>query len=228
LHYSLSFFILVKINPMKSLTILVYAVLLASGCKNSEQAPQETKIAAAATSTPSSPVNIPDSAARQKVWIANSQPGEMHKMMNLWNGTWTGEVTMWETPDAAPMKSSATVVNKMVLGGRYQQSSFKGNYKGKPFEGLSTLAYDNSRKLFLSTWIDNLGTGLMAADGPWDAASKSITFRGTMSDPSTGKLVDTKEIFKPIDNNYQVMEMYTVAPDGKEFKTMEIKCTRKN
>jgi hypothetical protein len=152
----------------------------------------------------------------------------MHKMMNAWNGTWSGEVTIWETPGASPKKSNATMVNKMVLGGRYQQSTFKGSYNGKPLEGISTLAYDNSRKLFLSTWIDNMSTGLMSAEGPWDLASKSITFKGTMTDPATGKLVDTKEIFKPIDNNYQVMEMYAVAPDGKEFKTMEIKYTRRN
>lgn len=213
---------------MKSLTISICVVLFAFGCKNAEQTPQETKVAAAATTIPSSPVEAKDSSVMANAITTNSQPGEMHKMMSLWNGTWTGEVTMWIAPDAQPVKSNATVVNKMVLGNRYQQSSFKGTYQGKPFEGIGTLAYDNSRKLFLSTWIDNTSTGMMTAEGPWDPASKSITFKGTMSDPATGKLLDTKEIFKPIDNNYQVMEMYAIAPDGKEFKTMEIKYTRKN
>jgi hypothetical protein len=211
---------------MKSFTISICVVLFAFGC-NAEQTPQETKVAAAATTIPSSPV-AKDSSVLQNAITNNSQPGEMHKMMSLWNGTWNGEVTMWIAPDAQPVKSNATVVNKMVLGNRYQQSSFKGTYQGKPFEGIGTLAYDNSRKLFLSTWIDNTSTGMMTAEGPWDPASKSITFKGTMSDPATGKLLDTKEIFKPIDNNYQVMEMYAIAPDGKEFKTMEIKYTRKN
>jgi len=213
---------------MKSLTISICVVLFAFGCKNAEQTPQETKVAAAATTIPSSPVEAKDSSVLQNAITNNSQPGEMHKMMSLWNGTWIGEVTMWIAPDAQPVKSNAIVVNKMVLGNRYQQSSFKGTYQGKPFEGIGTLAYDNSRKLFLSTWIDNTSTGMMTAEGPWDPASKSITFKGTMSDPATGKLLDTKEIFKPIDNNYQVMEMYAIAPDGKEFKTMEIKYTRKN
>ena len=49
-----------------------------------------------------------------------------------------------------------------------------------------------------------------------------------MVDPATRKEVDFKEVFKPIDNNFQVMEMYAPGPDGKEFKTMEIKYTRKN
>jgi hypothetical protein len=213
---------------MKSLTISICVVLFAFGCKNAEQTPQETKVAAAATTIPSSPVEAKDSSVMANAITTNSQPGEMHKMMSLWKGTWTGEVTMWIAPNAQPVKSNATVVNKMVLGNRYQQSSFKGTYQGKPFEGIGTLAYDNSRKLFLSTWIDNTSTGMMTAEGPWDPASKSITFKGTMSDSATGKLLDTKEIFKPIDNNYQVMEMYAIAPDGKEFKTMEIKYTRKN
>jgi hypothetical protein len=213
---------------MKSFTISICVVLFAFGCNNAEQTPQETKVAAAATTIPSSPVEAKDSSVLQNAITNNSQPGEMHKMMSLWNGTWNGEVTMWIAPDSQPVKSNATVVNKMVLGNRYQQSSFKGTYQGKPFEGIGTLAYDNSRKLFLSTWIDNTSTGMMTAEGPWDPASKSITFKGTMSDPATGKLLDTKEIFKPIDNNYQVMEMYAIATDGKEFKTMEIKYTRKN
>ncbi|HJW16096.1 MAG TPA: DUF1579 domain-containing protein, partial [Flavisolibacter sp.] len=166
---------------MKSLTIFICAVLFAFGCKNAEQTPQDTKVAAAATTIPSSPVAVKDTNATQNAWIVNSQPGEMHKMISLWNGTWSGEVTMWESPGAQPVKSNATVVNKMVLGNRYQQSSFKGTYQGKPFEGLGTLAYDNSRKMFILTWIDNTGTGMMSAEGPWDPASKSITFRGTMS-----------------------------------------------
>lgn len=213
---------------MKPTSILIAALILVFSCKNAEQAPQEAKVAAASTTTPSTTKVETDSASTQQAWVAYTQPGEMHKMISSWNGTWSGEVTMWETASAQPVKSNASITNKMVLGGRYQQSSFKGSYQGKPFEGISTLAYDNSRKLFLSSWIDNMGTGIMSAEGPWDPASKSITLRGTMTDPVTGKLLDTKEIFKPIDNNYQVMEMYASGPDGKEFKTMEIKYTRKN
>src|SRR6478672_9036631 len=121
---------------MKSSAIFICAAVFAFGCKNSEQAPAEAKVAAAATTTPSSPVIVTDSAATKKELMAYSQPGEMHKMMSLWNGTWSGEVTMWETPGASPVKSNATVVNKMVLGGRYQQTSFRGTFNGKPLEGM--------------------------------------------------------------------------------------------
>jgi hypothetical protein len=223
------FFTFRKIYPMKLFTISICAASLLFACNNEKEQTAEPKVAAAATTTPSTPVeSMPDSATMMKNWEAYMTPGEAHQMMASWNGTWTGEVTMWMTADAPPSKSRATAVNKMVLGGRYQQTTIKGNFNGMPFEGMSTLAFDNEKKVYISTWIDNMGTGLMVSQGPWDAASKSITFTGRMVDPATRKEVEFKEIFKPIDNNYQVMEMYATGPDGKEFKTMEIKYTRKN
>ena len=108
------------------------------------------------------------------------------------------------------------------MGGRYQISNHTGNMMGQPFEGMSTIAFDNAKKVFISTWIDNMGTGLMTAEGPWDEATKSITMKGKAIEPATGKEMDVKEIFKIIDDNTQTMEMYDPAPDGTEFKTMEI------
>ena len=213
---------------MKLLTITICAASLLFACNNEKEKAAEPKIAAASIVTPAAVESMPDSATLMKNWETYMALGEAHKMMAAWNGTWTGEVTMWMTPEATPSKSTATAVNKMVLGGRYQQSSFKGNFNGMLLEGMSTLAYDNEKKLYISTWIDNMGTGVMLSQGPWDPATKSITLTGRMIDPATRKEVDFKQIFKPIDNNYQVMEMYAPGPDGQEFKTMEIKYTRKN
>jgi hypothetical protein len=167
-----------------------------------------------------------DSAATAR-WINYMTPGKEHRWLAESNGTWTGEVTMWMAPGTEPMKSTSTTTNTMILGGRYQQSSHKGNFMGQPFEGQSTLAYDNLKKVFISTWIDNMGTGMMIGEGPWDEKTKSVTIKGKMMDPMSGKECQFREVFKIVDKDHQVLEMY--APDaatGKEFKTMEIKYTR--
>lgn len=170
-----------------------------------------------------------DSATIMKNWMAYSTPGDMHKLMSSWNGTWEGETTMWHAPGAPPEKSKGTAVNKTVLGGRYQISNHSGNMMGMPFEGMSTLAYDNAKKVFISTWIDNMGTGLMKLEGPWDEATKTLTLTGKCVDPSsgTGKEMAIREVFRIIDDKTQVMEMYGPDPSGKEFKMMEIKMTKK-
>ena len=73
-----------------------------------------------------------------------------------------------------------------------------------------------------------MGTGVMKMEGPWDEATKSTTLTGTSIDPSTGREYEFKEVYKIIDDNNQLMEMYGPDPKtGKQFKTMEIKLTRK-
>ena len=168
-----------------------------------------------------------DSASMAR-WTNYMTPGKEHKWLAESNGTWTGDVTMWMTPGGEPIKSTGTTTNTMILGGRYQQSIHKGNMMGQPFEGQSTLAFDNLKKVFISTWIDNMGTGIMIGEGPWDEKTKSVTIKGKMTDPMTGKDCEFREVFKVVDKDHQVLEMYGPDPaTGNEFKTMEIKYTRK-
>lgn len=170
---------------------------------------------------------MPDSATINKNWMAYASPGDAHKMLAKSNGTWNTEVTFKEMPDGPSQTTTGMTTNKMVMGGRYQVSTFTGKMMNMPFEGMSTVAYDNFKKVLISTWIDNMGTGIMKMEGPWDEASKSATMTGKVVDLTAGKELDCKEVFKIIDDNTQTLEMYKPAPDGKEFKCMEIKYTRK-
>jgi hypothetical protein len=67
----------------------------------------------------------------------------------------------------------------------------------------------------------------MHLTGPWDASTKTISLTGKMVDPMSGKEVTVRETLKVIDDNTQVMEIFAAGPDGKEYKSMEIKMTRK-
>jgi hypothetical protein len=163
----------------------------------------------------------------QKAWMEYMTPGAVHQMLAKCDGEWSFDMTMWMKPDAPPTTSTGTTVNRMILGGRYQESVHKGTFMGMPFEGRGLLAYDNAKKILQSSWVDNMGTGIMNAEGTWDEGTKSATLTGKSVDPMTGKDMGVKEIFKMLDDDHQVMEMYMVN-DGKEFKTMEIKYTRKN
>lgn len=177
-----------------------------------------------ATST-SAPV---DSATMMKNWQAYATPGKPHEMMAKWNGTWKGKILMWMAPGAPPDSSTAIAVNKMIYGGRYQQSSHSGNMMGMKFEGQSILGYDNSKKIFQSTWMDNMGTGIMMMEGPWDEATKTLTMTGKMVDPSqaNGKEITMRHVMRVVDDNHHVFEMYCNGPDGKEYKTMELSMAR--
>ena len=167
-----------------------------------------------------------DGEATMKAWQAFMTPGEEHKMLAKSNGTWNEDMTMWMAPGAPAEKSTAVAENKMILNGLYQQSTHTGNFGGRPFEGIGTTGYDNGRKIFISTWVDNMGSGIMYMEGSWDAATKTINMKGTQTDPMTGKSMAIRETLKIVDDNTQLMEMFEVK-NGKEWKMMEIKLTRK-
>lgn len=212
---------------MKPKHLLFAVVLFVASCNHDEHKTNPDEHAK--NSTPKQEVFKPvDSATAMKNWTEYMTPNEMHKMMATWDGNWNTEITAWMSADAPPMKSNGTTINKMVLGGRYQESIHTSNMMGMAFEGHGTLGYDNVRKMFETTWIDNMGTGIIKMTGAWDAASKSITLKGMFIDPSTGKEGEMKEVYKIIDDNTHLMEMYGPSPkDGKEMKTMEMKYTRK-
>lgn len=170
------------------------------------------------TEAPAPPM---DSAAMMKAWQAFATPGAMHKWMEKTNGTWEGEVTQWMDPKAPPAKSKATNVQISSMGGRYVIGRFTGNMMGQPFEGMSTMGYDNARKLFVSTWIDNMGTGIVHMSGTYDEATKTLNLKGHQTDPMTGKDSDIREEMTMIDNDSYTMSMYGTGMDGKEMKFME-------
>ena len=164
-------------------------------------------------------------ADAMKRWTDYMTPGDMHKVLAAANGKWAEDITMWMAPGQPPIKSTSTSEYKMVLGGRYQQANITGSFSGMPFEAMSLIGYDNMKKVFISSWIDNMGTGILNSEGPYDAATNTITLIGTEVDPMSGKEMKLRETIRMVNNNSMIMEMYTIT-DGKEMKSMEIKLKR--
>ena len=212
---------------MKKLILATAALALCFvSCKNETKEPMEAEdsmvkdsIVMEEPETLEAPM---DSVAMQKAWEAYMTPGEPHKRMAAEEGKWNDELTFWMGPDAPPEKATATEEVKMILGGRYQVSTTTGEMMGMPFEGRGTLAYDNATNEYISTWIDNMGTGLSVMRGKYDEASKSTTLTGTMVDPMTGKEKQMKQVYTIIDENTRKMEMFETAQGGGEYKNMEI------
>lgn len=213
---------------MKNLLLAFSTVFLLIACEKGKTEASKTsdKTDSATVSSDWKPV---DTATANKAWMEFATPGDMHKMLAKSDGNWTGENTMWMEEGGQPMKSTSQATNKMIYGGRYQMSEHKGDFMGMPFEGMSVTGYDNAKKKFVSSWIDNMGTGIMYMEGEWNAANKSIEFKGKMTDPARpGKDCNIREIYTFVDDNTQKLEMFGPgSKTGKEMKTMEILFTRK-
>lgn len=166
-----------------------------------------------------------DMEAGQKAWMEYMTPGDAHKLLAESVGEWKMITKMYMDPSAPPQVSEGTCTNEMILGGRYLKSVQKGNMMGMPFEGIMHEAYDNITKEYISTWIDNFGTGLMVSKGTYDKATGMFNFKGKAVDPMVGKEMEIKEVLKIVSKNKHILEMFTVVGD-KEIKTMEVEYTR--
>jgi len=164
-------------------------------------------------------------AANQKAWMEYMTPGPMHDLMTKGVGEWVAKSTFWMTPDGEPMVTEGTATSEMILGGRYLKTIHRGTTMGMPFEGMFLQGFDNATEKFTAVWIDNLGTGTSVSTGIYEAERNSIFFTGSMIDPASGKEINYKQIFKIIDDNHQVYEMY-MDYEGKEFLSMELDLTR--
>ncbi|MBP9098622.1 MAG: DUF1579 domain-containing protein [Ferruginibacter sp.] len=209
-----------------TLTICSAAILFFSCNDNTEKSATviadtsatAEKMTTAESTTPPAP---PDSAAMMKAWQDFMTPGDNHKWLEKSNGTWEAEVTQWMDPAAPPTKAKAVNVQSSMLGGRYVISKFTSTMMGQPMEGMSTTGYDNGKKMFVSTWIDNLGTGIVHMSGNVDAATNTLNLKGHQTDPMTGKDSEMREEMKMIDDNTYTMTLYGAGMDGKEMKFME-------
>ena len=207
-----------------TLTICSAAILLFSCNNDAEKTTEATTDTTKATeqnAVKETPAAMPDSAAMMKAWQDFATPGAMHKWMEKTNGTWEGEVSQWMDPAAPPTKAKATNVQNSAMGGRYVIGKFASTMMGQPFEGMSTMGYDNSKKIFTSTWVDNMGTGIVHMTGTYDEATKILSMKGHQTDPMTGKDSEMREEMKMIDDNTYSMTMYGAGMDGKEMKFME-------
>ncbi|MEO5906242.1 MAG: DUF1579 domain-containing protein [Saprospiraceae bacterium] len=217
---------------MKPTTLLSLGpLLLLFACKNHKTDSVDVSIVGDSTAKDTGATNTQppmeyDSAAMMKAWMDFATPGDMHKWMAKYNGTWNGEVTTWMEKDKPPVKSNATVTNKTTYNGLYQIGTYKGNMMGMPFEGQSILGYDNSKKKFVTTWIDNMGSGIVIMTGDWDEGSKTLHLKGTQTNPMDGTDMIIRQEVKFVDDNTQVTTMYG-SHAGAEEKMMEINLKRK-
>lgn len=210
---------------MKALNLVAISVIALTISCNSEKKDTAKDSTGVAAITNDTAANKVDTAAMNKAWADYMTPGAVHKMLAKANGKWDAEISFYYNPDS-PSVNKTVCESKMILGGRYQQSTYTGMIDGMPFEGINTLAYDNARKLYLSTWIDNMGTGIMQTEGTYDDATKIMSMKGKATDVVSGKDIAVREVFTLVDANTQTMEMFETK-DGKETKTMSILLKRK-
>ena len=128
-----------------------------------------------------------EQAKEMEAWMAMAKPGKEHEAMKRMEGNFDVVVEMVMMPGAEPVKSTGKQKARTVMGGRYLQADYTGESMGMEFHGASLSGYDNAKKKHFSAWIDDMGTGIMLAEGTASPDGKVITLRGEYTDPMSQK-----------------------------------------
>jgi hypothetical protein len=177
----------------------------------------------------------PSEAEMMALMMELAKPGANHALLTAGVGAWDYKVKYWMNPDNPPVESGGTSVARPVMDGRYvitdhtgkmQMPGPNGAMMDAQFLGMSIEGYDNAKKKFVSSWIDNMGTGIMHSEGTYDAGAKSFTYLGEY-EPMPGMKLKIRQVLKVVDKDHRVMEFYEER-GGKEIKTMEIGYARKS
>lgn len=160
-----------------------------------------------------------DMEAMQKAYEAAITPGKEHKMLSETVGQWKTKTTSYMM--GQKMTSEGTMEADMMMGGRYLRSRFMGTMYGMPFEGQNIEGYDNVRKQYYSSWVDNMGTGFTNATGTYDEKTKILTYTGKTPNPMTGLDETFKNTFQKVSDTKYMFIMYMLS-EGQEVKVMEM------
>ena len=145
---------------------------------------------------------------------------EQHRSLARFEGTFRSEVKIWMQPGEEPAHSTGTMVNEMVLGGRFLQNTYEddsGHFAGRGFFGYNTV-----EGVFEGFWIDTMATFFQLERGYFSGADNSYTMEGPMPPGSGTK----RSVLHWIDKDHHSMTMFMTGPDGQERKVMEIRYSR--
>ncbi len=213
-------------------TILFAMAAFASSSLAQDQAASPASSPTVATS----PVAVPNEADMMKQMMDLSKLNENHKLLASMDGSWNYTIKFWMNPDpnAKPEESKGTAMRKSIMDGRYvvmdvtgkmQMPGPDGKMKDVTFKGMGLEGYDNVKKKFVESWVDNMGTGIESAEGTYDPGTKTFTYTAEI-EPMPGMKQQVRELVKLGDKDHMTLEWYE-NQGGQEKKTMEINYTRK-
>ncbi|MBI4244325.1 MAG: DUF1579 domain-containing protein [Planctomycetes bacterium] len=150
------------------------------------------------------------------------KPTKEHKLLKMFEGTWSYKAKFKMDEKSEWMESSGTETTKMSLGGFWLISNSKCESSTMSFEGHGVFGYDTARKQYVSMWIDSMSSSMTTSEGIASKDEKTITLTGQTRCPMTNELITMKFVYEITDENNFIFSMYMPAKDGKEYKSGEI------
>ena len=212
---------------MKNFTLLICCLLTPLFMFAQEMGSQKQAKKQQQMETQQSDVEMGNEEDMMEKWMELIALGDEHKAMAEDVGTYSYVMTFWTHPGAEPAESKGTATIEAIMEGRYLVEKHNGEAMGMPFHGMSINGYDKLEKVYVSTWIDNLGTGIMKFTGQRNTEGELVSTT-TAVNPMTGQREEHRVVTKNNADGWTMDYYVAGAPGAKEFQSMHVEYMRED
>jgi len=198
--------------------VLCATVMICAGLQGNGRAQEQAKAEAKAA---------PNMQEMMKKWMEAAAPGPGHKYLDQFVGKWDVVVRAWMDVGKPPMESKGTCDARWIMDGRFVYTEMTGQLMGMPFKGVDLIGYDNYKKRYVISHVDNMGTSISTGEGKLDLSKQVMTAFGKMDDPSMDERdKPVKYVTRLLGKDKYIFEIYDEVGSPNEFKILEITYTR--
>jgi hypothetical protein len=142
-----------------------------------------------------------------------ASPGEHHKAMERFVGTWDVEIRIFAMPGEAPMVTKATAEYAWLMPGLWLSQRVKGTMMGEPYEGFGIDGFDNYKKNYVSCYVQSNTSAMVHTQGiVVDPAGKVQVSYGTIDEWMTGEHdKPIKTVTRIVDADHHVVEIHDLG-----------------
>lgn len=151
-----------------------------------------------------------------------TQPGDAHKLLHRFVGTWDTE-TRITMPGASAPPEKGTATCRWLIDGRWLQCDASGQMMGMPMRTSFILGYNIFKMSYVSSAINSLDTAMIYSEGDLDPSGKALLMYGTLDEYLTGehdKMVKT--VWRFISDEEMKLEVHDLPIGENNTKVFEI------
>ena len=148
------------------------------------------------------------------------KPTAEHAWLQQMVGQWQTTTEAVMEPGKAPITSKGSELVK-DLGGFWVVGNSQGTMMNKPFMGMMTLGFDDSKKQYIGTWVDNCTGKLWNYTGKKEGNTLTLESEGECP-MNPGKQTSFKDVVELKSPDHRVMTSYMLGEKGEWVKMMTI------
>ncbi len=164
-------------------------------------------------------------------------PGESHRFLQDFVGEWKVTARMFMGGPGSPaMESHGSAKVEWILDGRYISEQIEYEMEmpgpdGKPrkerFQGRGLTGYDNFQNMYVSNWVDNMGTQMLNLRGARHPQTGEFTYYAQMDEPTLDVYGRTIKLTCKVESKDKHVVSVIDLHAGDDYKVVEIVYERK-